>query len=310
MFRAIRMTIVVVAILVIASSAWAAQTMYQGFPVVNVVVDGKPLVTDVPAVNLNGRTVLPLRAVAELVGMDVKWDQSSSTATLTSRISLDRTRELETENTTLKRDLISAKADLENARLDLAALQKQLKEAQAELTKLKQPQTAATTPTPTPPASEPTAFKSVAELKTYLQTNYSVISTAAGNLALTYEIFGPNDYNWAPYDYWVKMDWDPFTFFDDLESRISITPEMKVATITKLKDHAKLVYDLTAKTLPGKKLLGGYYTSWYKYPTIREGFQSRRYLSWQNYDGDALTMYADAKLSTFRFDPNIDNTKY
>lgn len=61
----------------------AAGEMFQGFSVINVMVDGKPLTLDVPAINFYGRTLLPLRKVAEVAGMNVEWDGATNTAKLT-----------------------------------------------------------------------------------------------------------------------------------------------------------------------------------------------------------------------------------
>lgn len=53
---------------------------HQGFPVVRVTVAGAPVQGDVPAVNLNGRTMVPLRFVAEALGHQVAWDDANYTA--------------------------------------------------------------------------------------------------------------------------------------------------------------------------------------------------------------------------------------
>lgn len=51
---------------------------------VSVSVNGQPLQSDVkPFVNGDGRTMLPIRAIAEALGAQVQWDEASQTATLT-----------------------------------------------------------------------------------------------------------------------------------------------------------------------------------------------------------------------------------
>lgn len=51
---------------------------------VSVMVNGQPLQSDVkPFVNGDGRTMLPVRAIAEAVGANVDWDPATQTATLT-----------------------------------------------------------------------------------------------------------------------------------------------------------------------------------------------------------------------------------
>lgn len=48
---------------------------------VKVFVDSEPLECDVPAQIIEGRTMLPVRAVFESVGMDVDWDEDTKTVT-------------------------------------------------------------------------------------------------------------------------------------------------------------------------------------------------------------------------------------
>ncbi len=50
---------------------------------INILVNGQPLQSDVtPFINADGRTMLPIRAIAEALGADVQWDESTQTATL------------------------------------------------------------------------------------------------------------------------------------------------------------------------------------------------------------------------------------
>lgn len=61
------------------SAKWGT---YSGYNVVKVMVNGKEVSADVPAVNLNGRTMVPLRAVTEAFGAKVDWDQDTYTASV------------------------------------------------------------------------------------------------------------------------------------------------------------------------------------------------------------------------------------
>lgn len=62
--------------LVIGTAAYAQGETYRGLPVVKVYVNGEPLQTDVPAVMLDGRTLVPLRAVSEAFGFQVLWNEA------------------------------------------------------------------------------------------------------------------------------------------------------------------------------------------------------------------------------------------
>ena len=52
---------------------------YKGLQTVIVIIDGEQLVCDVPAVIIDGRTMVPLRAIMEALGSGVTWDAASQT---------------------------------------------------------------------------------------------------------------------------------------------------------------------------------------------------------------------------------------
>lgn len=92
-----RAAIVLVAavILVAAGTVFAAGIYgtYKGFNIVKVKVDGREVKGDVPAVNLDGRTMVPLRFVSEALGATADWDQASYTAIIRSKGSAQGLRE-------------------------------------------------------------------------------------------------------------------------------------------------------------------------------------------------------------------------
>ncbi|VDN48031.1 conserved protein of unknown function [Petrocella atlantisensis] len=66
-------------------------TYYKGLKMVNVVVGGRIMNSDVPAIILNGRTMVPLRVIGEVLGADIIWDQSTYTVSLTKQNPSDTT---------------------------------------------------------------------------------------------------------------------------------------------------------------------------------------------------------------------------
>jgi len=48
-------------------------------------VNGEPISLDVPAREVNGRTLVPLRAISDAMGVDVFWDGDTQTASLFSK---------------------------------------------------------------------------------------------------------------------------------------------------------------------------------------------------------------------------------
>ena len=62
--------------------AISSDGVFEGFPVVNVKINGETLKSDVPGVIIQGRTVLPARAISESLNAVVSWDQSTMTASI------------------------------------------------------------------------------------------------------------------------------------------------------------------------------------------------------------------------------------
>jgi len=58
-------------------------TIILGYPtnIVKVKIDGKPIVFDVPPIIKQGTTLVPLRAIFEKLGAEVKWDAKTRTVT-------------------------------------------------------------------------------------------------------------------------------------------------------------------------------------------------------------------------------------
>jgi hypothetical protein len=72
--RRLAPVLLTIGLLIAGSVGSAASPQYKGFSVVNVDVNGRPLLSDVPPITLDGRTLVPLRAVAEALGATVSWD--------------------------------------------------------------------------------------------------------------------------------------------------------------------------------------------------------------------------------------------
>lgn len=68
-----------------AAVAGASQLTYKGYPVAHVELDGAAVSSDVPAIVVDGRVLLPVRALAEALDLDVQWDAAAGVARLSTR---------------------------------------------------------------------------------------------------------------------------------------------------------------------------------------------------------------------------------
>ncbi|WP_155987906.1 hypothetical protein [Gorillibacterium massiliense] len=89
---------------------------------------------------------------------------------------------------------------------------------------------------------------------------------------------------------------------------ISVSNEQRSATITELQNHMESLAKATIKAAPGKKMMGQYYKSWYRYPTLKVDLVSYHYFTWKNYSGDIIMNYENATLGDFRWNSFTDDT--
>ena len=82
MKRKIALALVLVLISSCTVYAAAVNGNFVGLPIVKVKINGETLSSDVPGVVLQGRTVLPVRAIAEGLGAIVSWDAATMTASI------------------------------------------------------------------------------------------------------------------------------------------------------------------------------------------------------------------------------------
>jgi hypothetical protein len=442
-------------VVLLCSGAAVAATDFQGFPIINVSINGKTLVSDVPAINFYGRTMLPVRAVAEALGAEVTWDPATQTVSMKTAqaagsATSTETATLKTENEKLRGQVANLEKQVTELTQKLAAAEKKntptpvpttgvgtarstpapvgteltftqsswkgnieakikllevIRGAEAwqrisaanmfnssapagmeyilakfrfDLLKIDDPSaqyhlsssdftavssdgrdydskfvvtpspaldaklyqgsytegwlvfavsqsdsrpvavigrdsrgrggiwfdlktsasgsttttqsTGSTTTTPTTGSSttgptSPAQIKTVAEFKSYMNTHYGTVQTAGGPLKLTYDVL-ENDRTFFAFDKWIQIRFEPSLFFVDLESKVGITPQIRSQSISALKDHARTVYEVAAQAFRGQKIMGNYYDSWYKYPSLQVGFEARQYLTFQNYTVD------------------------
>lgn len=119
-----RLALVLMLILLTAGTGMASGGItFEGLSVVNLVVNGTPIKSDLPPVLLGGSTFVPLRVVSTSMGASVKWDADTQTAIIdTAPITAP-----------LERELSETRAELSLARENVADLNSKLQEAQEAL---------------------------------------------------------------------------------------------------------------------------------------------------------------------------------
>lgn len=167
------------------------------------------------------------------------------------------------------------------------------------------PASAATsTPTPSPTLQRLT---NESELRQFLTTNFSTLNTSIGTTRFTFDIY-ENKSVTSPYDYWIKVKYDS-KFFFDLQYSKDVSTEMNRKVAGELRDHQERLARAVIEKMPDKKLYGGYYDSWYRYPTIQVDLITRHYYSWVNYSPPSpLTKYENARVTGFSWYDLIDDS--
>lgn len=79
--------IIIVTMVILATVGTAYSTVngyFSGYPIVNIKVDGIDVKGDTPAINFNGRTMVPLGFVGKALGANIAWDAANETALIST----------------------------------------------------------------------------------------------------------------------------------------------------------------------------------------------------------------------------------
>jgi hypothetical protein len=168
-----------------------------------------------------------------------------------------------------------------------------------------------TRPTPVPlpmPSATPspipalTYLNSASALKTFLERNYSSLTTDLGTTKFTFEIV-ENKTTVAPFDYLVYTNYN-YDFFYKVLYDNTISKQARENTKAKLKAHQEKLAKAIIAAMPSKKLVGKYNCV----SVIPGGagleYASISYCNWANFDGGKD--YDNTSPSTFRWQSAID----
>lgn len=155
-------------------------------------------------------------------------------------------------------------------------------------------------------------IKTAKDLEKYLNKNYSTLNTPVGKFYFTIYVKENDDIN-NPFDFHIQTSWmkksDKLMEFNN---SIKISKDNKTKTKQLLKNHQKNIAAVAMKYFPKKKIKGGFYEGWYKYPNIREDWQEILFYSWRNYNftcEDILIDFAgynDTIVAKFIWDTGAD----
>lgn len=154
---------------------------------------------------------------------------------------------------------------------------------------------------------------SVNEFERYLNYTYSSAKTPMGEWELEHNC-DENDSSDFPYDYWIQTDWsytdweDSFSPYD-IEYSLKYTEEEKQKTKEILRNIQINIAKDAEKCFPGKKIEGGYWSGYYRYPSLKVGYNITCFLTWKNYEeADSWEDdYDNSYLDSFRWDPIVDD---
>lgn len=146
--------------------------------------------------------------------------------------------------------------------------------------------------------SETYDLSTVDGLASYINQEMGTISTPFGDFKAKVTI-SENTSSMFPQDYEVRIECY-FPWYD-LKYSIKYTDEQKEEAILTLRAYQVDVYDLVSQYLPDKKLMGGYYLGYYKYPNTQVGYKSTRVFYWRNFTDGITVEYPDTSITYFHF---------
>lgn len=300
--------------MLLITSALSLSFVANVFGAINVNVNGKTLNLSNPPKIINGRTLVPVRAIFEELGAEVRWEPEEQRVV---GIKGDKIILMIIDTKYAAIGNLNNKSDIQTIELDSPATiingstyvpaRFVAESLGANVSWNADSQTVIVSASETPQQNEVPFTSTENGIASYLSAKYSSCETPLGTVKFTFNAF-ENDSDTTPYDFSIWVNYDSYLgLFSDIEHSIKYTDAQKNEAKRNLKEHMNnIANDLIGK-MPSKKITGKYICSWYKYPNIREGYESRTAYTWKNYSGDILSMYSEAKKGSFQWDSEYDD---
>jgi hypothetical protein len=156
-------------------------------------------------------------------------------------------------------------------------------------------------------------IKTTKSLLNYYNSKMKTLDTPMGKWQFEYKILD-NDRTTMPYDFWIQTEWIKSVSSPmEIQTSLKYSVEEKDKTKQLLKEYQLKIAEAAMYYFPDKKIQGGYYWGYYRYPNLRVDYQTVRFLSWQNYNFDIEKMldnnglYYTTKLDVFRWNVKHDD---
>lgn len=150
------------------------------------------------------------------------------------------------------------------------------------------------------------------EFETYLNQNFASIETSVGTFTMKHEVVEtaiPSIV--SPHEIWIQTEWNPAEISPyEIQYGTKYTTEQKREIVQAWQSIQEMVYAAANENLSGKRVLGGFYYSYYKYPNLKVGLESTRFLTWKNHTVDIDWLQPENAVITddvFNWDFFIDD---
>ena len=145
----------------------------------------------------------------------------------------------------------------------------------------------------------------------YLNDNLNYCETPLGSYSLKFTV-EKNQYNFNGWDIEIKTEGNYCILpWADISNSIEYSEEEKQETLDIFRELQKNIYEIASNAFPDKKLTGCYFSDWYKYPSLKVGYNTSRHLTWTNYSSDGYSdNYESTYITSFHWDSWRDDAVY
>jgi hypothetical protein len=282
-------------------------------------INGNEVKSSTAPVQENGALLVPLRVVSENLGATIKWDPQKKSIAIVkddivivmildeymmskSRISTNETEYIRltiapknVKGVTMVplravSDALNCKVEYKDGVINITSEEIVVQDdaLAIDYKKFDKPQ-----------------FSNEDELGEYLIKNYSSVNTEIGEISFDISVYEDKNRN-GRYDFSIDFDINSKDYYN-IQYDKKYTNEQAKRVKAELKTFMQNVAKDIIEKMPGVKIKGGYDQSYYEYPTIRVGYVSVRYCSWQNYEE---SLFESKPVSTFRWMTILDDAQW
>ena len=143
-----------------------------------------------------------------------------------------------------------------------------------------------------------------------LNNKYASIDTVLGKLNFKHTVMkNPYISQILEYEMWINTEYNPLEFSPfEITYGTKLSESDKMSVVNALANLQNSIFNDATLKYPNVKIRGGFLYSYYEYPTLKVGYKSTSFLTWNNYSSGNGVFSWDTSIDDYKFDAYLHST--